>query len=157
MTGARRSPVLFFAKGAHLVFASFYAGVCVRLARGMLVHARESFPVRVLTDTLKRSKDEIVRTTSHVKGRAPARACHYNPRGYSEPRRRWKWQTLVHRATDARRVTGGLFVSHASRFSIGCRFAALGSTHDKPLWSTWAGMMHTSGLHGAVSPLTSRP
>ena len=35
-----------------------------------------------------------------------------------------KWLTLVHRATTARRVTGELLVSHASRFSIGSRLAA---------------------------------
>ncbi len=29
--------------------------------------------------------------------------------------------TLVRRTTRARRVTGELLVSHASRFSIGCR------------------------------------
>jgi hypothetical protein len=35
-----------------------------------------------------------------------------------------KWKTLVHRITMARRVKGGLLVSHASRFSIGCRLPA---------------------------------
>jgi hypothetical protein len=46
------------------------------------------------------------------------------PSSHSEPRRRWKWQTLVHRITTARRVKGGLLVSHVSRFSIGCRLPA---------------------------------
>jgi len=35
-----------------------------------------------------------------------------------------KWKTLVHLITMARRVKGGLLVSHASRFSIGCRLPA---------------------------------
>ena len=34
--------------------------------------------------------------------------------------------TLLHRTTTARRITGGLLVSHASRFSIGCRLPAFG-------------------------------
>ena len=81
----------------------------------------------------------------------------HDPRKDSEPRRRWKWQTLVHRATTARRVTGGLLVSHASWFSIGCRLAASGSTHtDQPLWSIRDGMMNTSGFHRVASSLTSR-
>lgn len=47
-----------------------------------------------------------------------------NPSDHFEARRRWRWITLVRRTTRARRVTGGLLVSHASRFSIGCRLPA---------------------------------
>jgi len=35
-----------------------------------------------------------------------------------------KWKTLVHRITMARRVKGGLLVSHAGRLSIGYRLPA---------------------------------
>ena len=35
-----------------------------------------------------------------------------------------KWKTLVHRITMTRRAKIGFLVSHASRFSIGCRLPA---------------------------------
>jgi hypothetical protein len=40
---------MFFSKGAHLVFASFCAGVCVGLARGMPVPARKMWHAGLLT------------------------------------------------------------------------------------------------------------
>jgi hypothetical protein len=64
--------VLFFAKGTHLVFASFCAGVCVGLARGMLAHARENVDAGLLTFVEEGLYGEIVRTTIHVKGDGPA-------------------------------------------------------------------------------------
>lgn len=94
------------------------------LARGMPVHARENVDAGLLTFVEEGLYATIVGTTIHVKGDGPARIGQYNPRGHSEPRRRWIWQTLVHRTTTARRVMGGLLVSYASRFSIGSRLAA---------------------------------
>ena len=41
---------------------------------------------------------------------------HRFPSGHSEPRRRWKWKTLLHRIITACRVTGGRLVNHASLF-----------------------------------------
>ncbi len=68
-----------------------------------------------------------------------------------------KWKTLVHRITTARRVKGGLLVSHASRFSIGCRLPAYGKhLTDEPLWRTRAGVRNTSAWDRVVPSLTSR-
>jgi hypothetical protein len=40
---------MFFPKGTHLVFASFCAGACVKMARGMRVHVRENVEIGLLT------------------------------------------------------------------------------------------------------------
>lgn len=50
-----------------------------------------------------------------------------NPSDHFESRRRWRCKTLVRLTTMARRAMGGFLVSHASRFSIGCRFPASGN------------------------------
>ena len=60
---------MFFSKGTHLVFASFCAGVCVRLARGMPVHARKMWHAGLLTFVEEGGYTLIiVPTTIHVKG-----------------------------------------------------------------------------------------
>jgi hypothetical protein len=90
----------------------------------MLVYARENVDAGLLTFVEEGLYGNSECTTIRVKGDGPARIGQCNLRGHSEPRRRWIWQTLVHRTTTARRVTGGLLVSHASRFSNGSRLAA---------------------------------
>ena len=119
----RWEPVIFFSKGTHLIFAAFCAGACVKLARGMRVHARENMKLGLLTFVQEGLYADNVRTMIHVKGTAPRTHCQCKLQGYSEPRRRWKWKTLIHPTTTARRVTGGLLVSYASRFSSGPRLA----------------------------------
>jgi len=77
---------------------------------------------------------------------------------YSEPRRGWIWQTLVHRTTRARRVTGGLLVSYASRFSSGSRFAAAAIFIILPIsrWGCLDWHVEHQHLHRVASLLTSR-
>ena len=79
---------------------------------------------RPLTHSVKKSKDEAVQTVVHVWRMAQGATLRIIPSNHSEPRRRWRWKTLVHRITTARRATGRLLVSHASRLSIGCRLPA---------------------------------
>lgn len=62
-----------------------------------------------------------------------------------ETGRRGVWTALVHRIRQARRATGGFLASHASRFSIGCRFPACGILLiDEPLWRAETGVRNTS-------------
>ena len=41
--------MMFFSEGTHLAFASFRAGACMKLARGMRVQARENVEEGLLT------------------------------------------------------------------------------------------------------------
>jgi hypothetical protein len=58
--------------------------------------------------------------TSYIRSSSTHTWYLYFPQGYSEPKEEGNiWQTLLHRITTARRVTGGLLVSYANRFSSG--------------------------------------
>jgi hypothetical protein len=76
---------------------------------------------------------------------------------HSEPRRRWKWQTLVHRITTACRVKGGLLVSHASPVLHRLSPSRVRETHTgEPLRRARAGVRNTSAWDRIASSLTSR-